>query len=98
MSEVFEKIRQIVINQLNVDKEEVIPEANFVNDLGADDLDCVELVMQFEREFNMSIPDDIAENLSTVGDVLEYIEGNKLGNSLRNAIANGNVINNSGVW
>ncbi|MBO7597429.1 MAG: acyl carrier protein, partial [Bacteroidales bacterium] len=64
----------ILVEKLEVDEAEVIEEANFVNDLGADDLDLVELVMQFEKEFNISIPDYVWEKLNTVGDVINYLD------------------------
>lgn len=64
-------------NQLDVDKEKVKPEASFINDLGADSLDIVELVMELEEEFDMSIPDEDAEKIRTVGDAITYIQGNK---------------------
>lgn len=74
MSDIKNKVKEIVVNQLEVDEAEVTEEANFVNDLGADDLDLVELVMQFEKEFNISIPDDVWEKLNTVGDVINYLD------------------------
>lgn len=74
MSDIKNKVKEIVVNQLGVDEAEVTEEANFVNDLGADDLDLVELVMQFEKEFNISIPDDVWEKLNTVGDVINYLD------------------------
>ena len=67
--------RQIV-DKLGVDAEEVTPEKSFTNDLGADSLDTVELIMEFEKEFGISIPDDQAEKISTVGDAIAYIENN----------------------
>ena len=69
-----DKIREIIAEHLGVKKEEVTDKAKFVDDLGADSLDTVELVMAFEQEFNIEIPDDDAEKLTTVGDVLKYIE------------------------
>lgn len=74
ISDVSERVKQIVIAQLGVDEEEVTPEASFTNDLGADGLDTVELVMQFEKEFNIYAPDDVWERLTTVGEVVRYIE------------------------
>jgi len=69
-----ERVREIVVEQLNVKPEQVTPEARFVEDLGADSLDVVELVMAFEEEFGHEIPDEEAEKLQTVGDVIKYIE------------------------
>ena len=74
MSDIKKKVKGIIVNQLGVDDAEVTDEASFTNDLGADGLDTVELVMQFEKEFNMSIPDDVWERLATVGEVVDYIE------------------------
>ena len=72
----FEQVQEIVASQLGVDKAEVKPEASFANDLGADSLDTVELIMEFEKEFNLSIPDDQAENIATVGHAIAYLEQN----------------------
>jgi acyl carrier protein len=72
-----EKIVEIIASQLGVEPEEVIPEASFVDDLGADSLDTVELVMALEEEFGIEIPDEDAENISTVGDAMSYIELHK---------------------
>ncbi len=80
MSEVAQKVIKIVAEQLGVREEEVKPESSFVNDLGADSLDTVELVMALEDEFGMEIPDEDAEKIATVGDAIKYIE-EKLGNS-----------------
>ncbi len=77
MSEVFEKVKAIVIDNLGVDPEKVVPSANFVSDLGADSLDQVELVMAFEEAFGIEIPDDAAEKIVTVEAAVEYIEENK---------------------
>lgn len=74
MSDIKKKVKEIIVNQLGVDDAEVTDEASFTNDLGADGLDTVELVMQFEKEFNISIPDDKAESISTVGQIVDYIE------------------------
>lgn len=74
IKDIEKKVKQILVEKLEVDEAEVIEEANFVNDLGADDLDLVELVMQFEKEFNISIPDDVWEKLNTVGDVINYLD------------------------
>ena len=76
MSEVAEKVKNIIIDKLGVDASEITPEASFTNDLGADSLDTVELIMEFEKEFNIGIPDDQAENISTVGEAIKYIEDN----------------------
>src|SRR5262245_31100110 len=74
MSEIAQKVKQIIIDKLGVEESEVTPEASFTNDLGADSLDTVELIMEFEKEFNISIPDDQAENISTVGQAIGYLE------------------------
>ena len=71
---VQEKISEIIVEQLGVKPEEVIPEASFVDDLGADSLDTVELVMALEEEFGIEIPDEDAEKIQTVGDAIKYIE------------------------
>ena len=70
----FEKIRDIVVEQLGVDEEKVTMESSFVDDLGADSLDIVELVMALEEAFGVEIPDSEAEKISTVGDVVEYVK------------------------
>lgn len=74
---VAEKVKEIIVEQLGVDPEEVTVEASFVNDLGADSLDTVELVMALEEEFNIEIPDEEAEKLDTVGKAIEYINKHK---------------------
>ncbi|MBL6820281.1 MAG: acyl carrier protein [SAR86 cluster bacterium] len=76
MSEVLNKVVDIVCDQLSVDKDEVNPESSFVEDLGADSLDTVELVMAFEEEFELEIPDDEAEKITTIQSAVEWIEGN----------------------
>jgi len=76
MSNVAEKVTKIIIDKLGVEEAEVTPEANFTTDLGADSLDTVELIMEFEKEFDIAIPDDQAEEISTVGDAIKYIEAN----------------------
>ena len=76
MSEIGQKVKQIMIDKLGVEESEVTPEASFTNDLGADSLDTVELIMEFEKEFNISIPDDQAENIATVGQAISYLEEN----------------------
>ncbi len=68
------KVKEIIVNELGVEAEKVTPQASFVEDLGADSLDTVELVMAFEEEFGMEIPDEDAEQLQTVGDAIRYIE------------------------
>ncbi|MEE2825056.1 MAG: acyl carrier protein [Planctomycetota bacterium] len=74
MSSVEEKVIEIVAGQLGVDKDKIKPESNFVNDLGADSLDTVELVMELEEEFDITIPDDAAEKIQTVGEAINHIE------------------------
>ena len=74
MSDVAEKVKAIIIDNLGVDAAEVTTEASFANDLGADSLDTVELIMEFEKEFDIQIPDDRAEAIVTVGDAVSFIE------------------------
>ena len=74
VAEVSTRVIDIVAEQLGVDKEKVTPETSFVNDLGADSLDTVELVMELEEEFDISIPDDAADKIQTVGQAIEFIE------------------------
>ncbi len=74
MASIQERVIDIVASQLGVDKEKVAPETSFVNDLGADSLDTVELVMELEEEFDINIPDDAAEKIETVGQAIKYIE------------------------
>jgi len=76
MSDIQSKVVAIIVDKLGVEESEVTNEANFTNDLGADSLDTVELIMEFEKEFNIAIPDDQAENIQTVGDAIAYIEKN----------------------
>ena len=76
MSEIESKVKAIIVDKLGVDEADVKPEASFTNDLGADSLDAVELIMEFEKEFGISIPDDKAEKIGTVGDAIAYIEEN----------------------
>jgi len=76
MSDVLEKVAGIVVEHLGVDKDKVVAAASFIDDLGADSLDTVELVMAFEEEFNIEIPDDAAETIQTVGDAVKFIESN----------------------
>lgn len=77
MSDVKSRVISIIVDKLGVDEGEVSPEASFTNDLGADSLDTVELIMEFEKEFNIAIPDEQAEKIATVGDAISYIEENK---------------------
>ncbi|MEN9400650.1 MAG: hypothetical protein RL632_1753 [Bacteroidota bacterium] len=74
MSDIKSKVISIIVDKLGVEESEVTHEASFTNDLGADSLDTVELIMEFEKEFNIAIPDDQAENIQTVGDAISYIE------------------------
>lgn len=76
MSDVKSRVMSIIVDKLGVAEDEVTTEASFTNDLGADSLDTVELIMEFEKEFNIAIPDDQAEKIQTVGDAIAYIEGN----------------------
>ncbi|MFO7789959.1 MAG: acyl carrier protein [Bacteroidota bacterium] len=76
MSDFASKVKSIIVDKLGVDENEVTPEASFTNDLGADSLDTVELIMEFEKEFDISIPDEEAEKIGTVGDAIKYIEEN----------------------
>ncbi len=73
---IFDKVKSIIVDQLDVDEEKVTLNANIQDDLGADSLDIVDLVMSFEDEFDLEIPDDQVENIKTVGDVVKYIEEN----------------------
>ena len=77
MSEVRSKVVSIIVDKLGVEETEVTNEASFTNDLGADSLDTVELIMEFEKEFNLSIPDEEAEKIETVGDAVTYFEGHQ---------------------
>jgi acyl carrier protein len=74
MSDVADKIKKIICEQLDVPEEDVVPEASFVDDLGADSLDQVELIMAMEEEFDVSIPDEDAENIGTVQDAIDYVK------------------------
>jgi len=76
MSDIAARVKAIIVDKLGVDETEVTTEASFTNDLGADSLDTVELIMEFEKEFNITIPDDQAEKIGTVGDAVSYIEAN----------------------
>lgn len=75
MSDIQEKVVAIIVDKLGVDEADVKPEASFTNDLGADSLDTVELIMEFEKQFNITIPDDQSQSIATVGDAISYIEG-----------------------
>ena len=86
VASVQERVIDIVASQLGVDKEKVTPETSFVNDLGADSLDTVELVMELEEEFDINIPDDQAEKIKTVGEAVEHIK-----QAIRNKPADGNA-------
>lgn len=74
MAEIASKVKAIIVDKLGVDENEVTPTASFTNDLGADSLDTVELIMEFEKAFNITIPDDASEKIATVGDAISYIE------------------------
>ena len=74
MSDVASKVKAIIVDKLGVDESEVVNEASFTNDLGADSLDTVELIMEFEREFELSIPDEKAEEIQTVGNAIHFLE------------------------
>ena len=76
MSDITERVQRIIEEKLGVDASEVKPEATFTNDLGADSLDTVELIMELEKEFNITIPDDQEEKIVTVGDAISYVEAN----------------------
>ena len=77
MSDISSRVKAIIVDKLGVDENEVVPEASFTNDLGADSLDTVELIMEFEKEFDIQIPDDQAENIVSVGQAIELIEKSK---------------------
>ncbi|MBO4443991.1 MAG: acyl carrier protein [Bacteroidaceae bacterium] len=77
MEDIQERVKAVIVDKLGVDENEVTLDANFANDLGADSLDTVELIMEFEKEFGLQIPDDAAEKISTVKDVVDYITANK---------------------
>jgi len=77
MSDVAEKVKKIVVEHLGVEEDKINESASFIDDLGADSLDTVELVMAFEEEFDCEIPDDVAEKILTIGDAIKYIEDNK---------------------
>ncbi len=77
MSEIASKVKAIIVDKLGVDENEVVETASFTNDLGADSLDTVELIMEFEKEFGITIPDDESGNIVTVGDAINYIESHQ---------------------
>lgn len=77
MSDIADRVKAIIVDKLTVDEAEVVPAASFTTDLGADSLDTVELIMEFEKEFDIQIPDEDAEKISTVGDAIAYIEEHK---------------------
>lgn len=77
MSDIEQKVKEIIVDKLTVDENEVTPQAEFNKDLGADSLDTVELIMEFEKAFDLNIPDADAENIKTVGDAIAYIESHK---------------------
>ncbi len=77
MSNIADKVKQIIIDKLGVDESEITNEASFTNDLGADSLDTVELIMEFEKEFDIAIPDEEAEKIQTVGEAVTYLESQK---------------------
>ena len=77
MSDIATRVKAIIVDKLGVDENEVTPEASFTNDLGADSLDTVELIMEFEKAFDIQIPDEDAEKIATVGDAISYIEAHK---------------------
>lgn len=74
MADTSSRVKAIIVDKLGVDENEVTPEASFTNDLGADSLDTVELIMEFEKDFDLSIPDEDAETIATVGDAVKYIQ------------------------
>ena len=77
MSEIADRVKAIIVDKLGVDEAQVTETASFTTDLGADSLDTVELIMEFEKEFGITIPDDQAEKIGTVGDAIAYLEANK---------------------
>jgi acyl carrier protein len=74
MADIEKKVKEIIVSKLGVEEAQITPEASFTNDLGADSLDTVELVMEFEKAFNVQIPDEDAEKISTVGDAVNYLK------------------------
>lgn len=77
MSQIADRVKEIIVDKLAVDENEVTPEASFTTDLGADSLDTVELIMDLEKEFNITIPEDKAEEIKTVGDAIAFVEANQ---------------------
>ena len=77
MSDIEQKVKEIIVDKLTVDENEVTPQAEFNKDLGADSLDTVELIMEFEKQFGITIPDEASEQIKTVGGAIEYIEANQ---------------------
>ncbi|MBR3577399.1 MAG: acyl carrier protein [Bacteroidales bacterium] len=77
MEELIEEVKEIIAEKLSVDKEDITLEKSFTADLGADSLDTVELIMEFEKKFNITIPDEVSETIHTVGDAVEYIKNNR---------------------
>ena len=77
MADISAKVKEIIVDKVGVDAAEVTPEASFTKDLGADSLDTVELIMEFEKAFGLQSPDDAAEQIATVGDAIKYIEANQ---------------------
>ena len=77
MADITSKVKEIIVEKLGVDEAEITPEANFTKDLGADSLDTVELIMEFEKAFEISIPEEEAQKIATVGDAVKYIEAQK---------------------
>ncbi len=75
-ADITSRVKSIIVDKLGVEEKEVTPQSSFTNDLGADSLDTVELIMEFEKEFNIAIPDDQAEKIGTVGEAVAYIEAN----------------------
>ena len=84
MSDINSRVKAIIVDKLGVDEGEVVADASFTNDLGADSLDTVELIMEFEKEFDIQIPDDQAENIATVGQAIQFIEQEKYRSSFLN--------------
>ena len=77
MADITSKVKEIIVEKLGVDEAEITPEANFTKDLGADSLDTVELIMEFEKAFEITIPEEEAQKIATVGDAIKYIEAQK---------------------
>lgn len=95
MSEIERKVKAIIVEKLGVDESEVTRDAQFVNDLGADSLDVVEVIMEFEKEFGISIPDDKAEKIVTVGQAISYIEMATGAPSVSSNVIEGNKLNSN---